>query len=238
MNKKIDFINNYISNFISDSFPELSRFKIEMDENALYFSNTVGGYKQVLYVGLGHINYPTEEIVHGGFHCWVEVNVVENLLFDLELKHKLHVKQLFPTIWFNEFTIANFKEIWESFKQFKDCDLSTNIERLDNLCQHYKEVITHHFIPFWKKYSSIEYINDEIINKVDQMDLGDYFGTGLLQFKKLIIMRICRNQEFEPYKEWLLNIYITKKQQMKNDVDWNAKYNLFKELIEILEIQY
>lgn len=238
MNKKIDFVNNYISNFISDSFPELSRFKIEMDENALYFHKTVGEYKHVLYVGLGHINYPKQEIVHGGFHCWVEVNVVENLLLDLVLKHRLHVNQLFPTIWFNEFTSTNFNEIWESFKQFKEYDLSTNIEKLDNLCQHYKEMITHFFIPFWEQYSSIKYINDEIINKVDQMDLGDYFGTGLLQFKKLIIMRICQNQKFESYKEWLLNIYRTKEQEMKKDQDWNVKYNLFKDLIEILETQY
>lgn len=96
-------------------------------------------------------------------------------------------------------------------------------------------MITYYFITFWEQYSNIKYINDEIINKVD---LGDYFGTGLLQFKKLIIMRICQNQKFESYKEWLVNIYRTKEQEMKNDPDWNAKYHLFKELIEILETQY
>ena len=70
------------------------------------------------------------------------------------------------------------------------------------------------------------------------MDLADYFGVGLVQFKKLIIMRICKNQRYDSYKEWLLNIYRAKEDEMKNDSEWNAKYNLFKELIEILETQY
>ncbi|WP_406843887.1 hypothetical protein [Flavobacterium soyae] len=238
MSRKVDFVNDYIANYVSDNFPELSRFKIEMNEDALYFHNIVDGYKHVLYVGLGHITYPDEKVVHGGFHCWTEVTIVENLLIELLSKHKLYVKQLFPTIYFDEFTNTDFKGVWDSFKQFDNYDLSTNKEILDKLCKHYSNVIKQYFIPFWKKYSNIQYINDEIIDKVDQMDLTDYLGVGLVQFKKLIIMRICKNQRYDSYKEWLLNIYRTKEDEMKNDSEWNAKYNLFKELIEILETQY
>lgn len=235
MSKKLDFVNDYISNYVSDNFPELSRFKIEINPDNLYYQASINGYKQVLYIGLGHLTYPNEEIVNGGFHCWTQVTIVEDLLFDLIVKHGLHRQQLFPTIWFNEFTIKNFNEIWDSFRQFNGYDLSTDKEKLDALCQHYKEVIVQHFIPFWEKFSDIQYINNEIIDKVDQMNLANYFGVGLMSFKKLIIMRICRNQKYDTYKEWLLNTYKEEEDEMKNDTEWNAEYSLFKELIDILE---
>ncbi|AWK05285.1 hypothetical protein HYN56_13990 [Flavobacterium crocinum] len=238
MSEKLNFVNDYIADFMSSNFPEFSRFKIKMNEDALYFHNNTNGYKHEIFVGLGELTYPDHKIVNGGFHCWVGVNFVENLLMELISKHDLHLNQLHPTIWFNEFTIPNFSPIWDSFKQFKDYDLATNKEILDKLCDHYKEIINQHFIPFWGKYSNIQYINDEIINKVDQMKLGDYFGVGDLHFKKLIIMRICKNQNYESYKEWLLNTYAKEEKEMKNSKEWNSEYNLFKELIEILETQY
>lgn len=235
MSKKLDFVNQYISNFISDNFPEFSRFKIEINEDNLYFQSITDGYKHVFYVGLGHITYPYEQIVHGGFHCWTEVTILENLLLDLVIKHGLHREQLFPTIWFNEFTNKNFNEIWDSFRQFRDYDLSTNKEKLDVLCQHYKETITHHFIPFWEKYSSIQYINDEIINKVPENKLNSFL-PGMTKFKKLIIMKLGSNPNYDEYKKYVT--IVVENELLLDKVENKPYADLFTELVEILETQY
>ncbi|GAA3746661.1 hypothetical protein GCM10022422_33860 [Flavobacterium ginsengisoli] len=235
MSRKLDFVNDYISGFISENFPEFSRFKIEINENALYFQNVKDGYKDVLYVGLGHTNYPSEQVSHGGFHCWTEITVVEKLLLDLIVKHGLHVEQLFPTIRFNEFTNNNFNEIWDSFGQFRNYDLSTNEEKLNALCQHYKEMIIQYFTPFWEKYSNIQYVNDEIINKVFEEDLNNYLpGKGNL--KKIIIMKICSNPNYNEYKQTLINLAGNAVLQDKDK--YQPYENLLSELIEILETQY
>jgi hypothetical protein len=235
MSKKVDFVNDYICNYISVNFPEFSRFKIEINEDSLYFQSITDGYKHVIYVGLGRITYANEKIVHGGFHCWLEFIVVENLLTDLLFKHNLYVNQLFPTIRLNEFTNKNFNKIWDSFRGFRDYDLSIDKEKLDALCQHYKETIAHHFIPFWEKYGSIQYINDEIINKVTEEDLNNYL-PGMGNFKKLMIMKICSNPNYNEYEKYLTNLVENAVLQDKEEYEPYA--DLFKELTEILKGQY
>lgn len=234
MSEKLNYVNDYITYFISSNFPEFSRFKIKMNEDALYLHNNKNGYKNEITVGLGEFTYPDHKIVNGGFHCWVRVNFVENLLIELLSKHDLHVGQLHPTIWFNEFTIPNFKPIWDSFRQFDGYDLSTDKEMLDKLCEHYKEVIERYFIPFWEKYSNIQYINDEIINKVPEEDLNNYI-SDMGNFKKLIMMKLCSNPEYNNYKDYLKTVVENALKEDKNK--YKPFADLFEELTEILETQ-
>lgn len=232
MSEKLDHVNEYINNFISANFPELSRFKIKMNEEALYFNNILNGYKHVLYIGLGHLNYPHEQVVNGGFQCWTEVTFAEDLLIKLLSKHNLHVKQLFPTIWFNKFTVSNFKTVWDSFRQFDEYDLSTNKQALADLCEHYKKTISQNFIPFWEKHSNMQYINDEIINKVPENDLDDFL-SDMPKFKKLIIMKLCSNPNYDEYKKYINSLV---ENALIEDNEQNKPYaDLFKELTEILE---
>ncbi|AWK05284.1 hypothetical protein HYN56_13985 [Flavobacterium crocinum] len=232
MNEKLNFVNDYITAFITHNFPEFSRFKIKINEDALYFHNNTNGYKHEIFVGLGELTYPDHKIVNGGFHCWVGVNFVENLLIELISKHDLHLNQLHPTIWFNEFTISNFSSIWDSFKQFKDYDLSTNKEILDKLCNHYKEIINQHFIPFWDIYSNIQYINDEIIDIVPEEEVNNYF-PGMGNFKKLIIMKLCSNSNYNDYKNYLVTV--AENAVIVDPVKYKPYANLFNELTEKLE---
>ena len=230
----------YIRKFILEHNPFLKDYVYENNPESLYFYQK--DTQSNNFLSIGYVVKYTGVIYRGGFNCNTSIRIVEDLLNALIAKH-IHPVGDFSinfstTIDFNKYTVYDFEMIWDSFKQFDNYDLSTNKEILDKLCEHYSNVIKQYFIPFWKKYSNIQYINDEIIDKVDQMDLADYFGIGLVQFKKLIIMRICKNQRYDSYKEWLLNIYRAKEDEMKNDSEWNAKYNLFKELIEILETQY
>lgn len=63
-------------------------------------------------------------------------------------------------------------------------------------------------------------IADTKLSKKDQMNLGDYFGVGSLYFKKLIIMRVCRNDNYTHYKQWLINTYVEEELQMRCRMEW------------------
>ena len=190
-----------------------------------------------LIVGLNDFDYFEKKITSRGFECTLELTQIEKILIPLKKKYLALNSSISnsPTIWFSTFVDSKCDEVWNSFKKYRDIDLVTNPEVLDALCDHYIQVIGKYFIPFWEKYSNLQYINDEIIDKVDQMQISKYFGTGLVQFKKLIIMKLCKNQNYDNYLNWLLNLYKSKEETMKDDQVWQSKYSLFKELIQILE---
>ena len=235
MKTKLDLITKYISNRIREKYPEFIQFTIEINKESLYLEHRTLGFSRRLFVGLGVISYPESMIVSGGYQCWVEVSEVEEILHNLKIKHNIHYQELNPTIWFDTFTDSKCDEVWDSFKKYRDIDLATNPDVLDALCDHYIEVIGKHFIPFWEKYSNLQYINDEIIDKVDQRNLYHYFGVGLNHFKKLIIMKLCKNTQYLAYKEWLLASFEADLKEPNVDAEIVAEYSLFKELIQILE---
>ena len=231
------YVLEYIRQTILGSDLQLKDYQYEGAPQSLYFYKHIQNSNIFLSIGYKRL-YP-DEIFTAGFNTNVSIIEVESILNNLTEKHLNPVfditKKFSSTISFNKHTVTDFDEVWGSFKKYRDVDLVTNPDVLDALCNHYIEVIGKHFIPFWEKYSDLQYINDEIIDKVDQMQLSKYFGAGLVQFKKLIIMKLCNNKNYHNYLDWLLNIYITKEEIMKNDEAWQAKYNLFKELIQILE---
>ena len=235
MKTKFDLITKYISNRISEKHPELVRFSIKISEESLYFEHKEFGFNRRLFVGLGITEYPKSMIVQGGYQCWLEVIEVEEILHNLKVKHNLHYQELNPTIKFNIYTSPKKDEVWDSFKKYADIDLATNQEVLDTLCNHYIEIIGKNFIPFWEKYSYLQYINDEIIDKVSEDELNNYL-PGMRSFKKLIIMRICKNKEYEIYKVFL-NQLISK--AVKEDSKTYLPYkNLFDEMVQIIESKY
>ena len=235
MKTKFDLITQHISNRISEKYPELVRFSIKISEESLYFEHKEFGFNRRLFVGLGITEYPKSMIVQGGYQCWLENIEVEELLHNLSKQNKLHYQELNPTIWFNNYTVSNSDEVWDSFKKYWDIDLITNPDVLDALCNHYIEVIGKHFIPFWQKYSDLQYINDEIIDKVDNDEIHHYL-SGMTPFKKLIIMRFCKNKEYEIYKGFLHQLVI---KAVEEDSKTYLPYkNLFDEMVQIIESKY
>ena len=57
-------------------------------------------------------------------------------------------------------------------------------------------------LPFFDMVSSLQVVNDEIINKIPQMELSDYI-PGEMHLKKLIIMKLCKNSGYYEYVKWL-----------------------------------
>jgi hypothetical protein len=235
MKTKLDLITKYISNRIREKYPKFIQFTIEINKESLYLEHRTLGFSRRLFVGLGVISYPKSMIVSGGYQCWLEVSEVEEILHNLKIKHNIHYQELNPTIRFDTYTDSKCDEVWNSFKKYRDIDLATNPEVLDALCDHYIEVIGKHFIPFWEKYSNLQYINDEIIDKVPDNQIHHYL-SGMTPFKKLIIMRICNNKDYEIFKEEILERGFN---AIKEDSFRYTPYqNVLIDTIEIIESRY
>ena len=75
-------------------------------------------------------------------------------------------------------------------------------KKVSSLLLEYIEKV---YEPLWEKYSSLHFINDEIINKIPQMELPDYL-SGHMSLRKLIIMKLCSNPNYENYRDWLMKL--------------------------------
>jgi|GEM_PF-2600456 len=227
----------YIRKFVLEHNPFLKDYFYENSPESLYFYQNSAHSNN--FLSIGYVAKYTGELYRGGFNCYTSIRIVENLLNSLIIKH-INLLSDFSTkfsatVDFNKYTVSNFETIWDSFKQFDNYDLSSNKEMLEKLCVHYVEIIKEYFIPFWEKYSNIQHINDEIINKVEEEDLNNYL-PGMGNFKKLIIMKICCNANYGEYKKYLMNLVENAVSQDKEK--YGSYANLFNELIEILETQY
>jgi len=229
-------IRKYITDSITKVYPNLQLHNnVPFYEDVPYMMEQTSTAIRHLIVGLNDFDYFEKKITSRGFECTLELTQIEEILIPLKKKYLALNSSISnsPTIWFNNFTDSKCDEVWDSFKKYDDIDLATNPDVLDALCDHYIEVIGKHFIPFWEKYSNLQYINDEIIDKVP--DVYNYLGE-IYGFKKLIIMRICKNKNYEQHKTHLINL---KEKALEKDRERNGAYwNLFDEMVQIIESKY
>ncbi|ADV48806.1 hypothetical protein I2486_07620 [Cellulophaga sp. E16_2] len=92
----------------------------------------------------------------------------------------------------------DFKKINEHLKTKNTGDYITAI------MEHIKKID----FPFFNKYSTLEAINQEIINKVPEEDYFEWF-PGVAIFKVLIIMKLRDNSKYEEYKNKRVKVYLS-----------------------------
>jgi hypothetical protein len=114
----------------------------------------------------------------------------------------------------------DFKKINEHLKTKKTGDYIMAI------MDHIKKID----LPFFNKYPTIETIDQEIINKVPEEDYFEWF-PGELNFKVLIIMKLCNNLKYDAFKNWALNAY-----KKGVDIDYERYKNDFKNLHTLLDL--
>ncbi|MBA6313829.1 hypothetical protein [Cellulophaga baltica] len=114
----------------------------------------------------------------------------------------------------------DFKKINEHLKTQKTGDYIMAI------MDHLKKID----LPFFNKYPTLEAINQEIINKVPEEDYFEWF-PGELNFKVLIIMKLCNNLKYDAFKNWALNAY-----KKGVDIDYERYKNDFKNLNTLLDL--
>jgi len=125
-------------------------------------------------------------------------NMVEDVIYDLCNKYQLEYKYPFTI---NPHYLRNKDEYVIALltKARSKKVTQKNVHEITSLVNEY---LTLMYQPFWEKYSVLQTVNDEIIDKVDQMKLSDYISFQM-PLKKMIIMKMCNNPKYGEYVDWL-----------------------------------
>jgi len=103
----------------------------------------------------------------------------------------------------------------------------------EEACQILREIINDQIFPFYKMYPNLQAVNDEIIDCFEEpRDLMAYI-SGIMPFKKIVIMHLCGNYKYNEYIKGY-------EKQLRSAISINKEkygptYQFFTNLIEILE---
>jgi len=98
----------------------------------------------------------------------------------------------------------------------------------NSLLQHVDEYI----LPFFERIPSLQAVNDEILNKVQEDEYANYI-PGQTNFKVLIVMKLCGNPKYEGFKNWALEAY--KKGAEMNPGRYGSDYKTLQSLVKYLD---
>jgi len=95
------------------------------------------------------------------------------------------------------------------------------------------EYLKTYHLPFFERVSSLQVVNDEIIDKVPKEEYGNYIPGRFMNAKVLIIMKLCKNTRYSEYRDWALGAY-------SKGVDINPDryledFNIIKSLVDYLD---
>ncbi len=165
-----------------------------------------------------------------GLNSWLVYDEIEALIDSLMNKYQIEDVKRYPmTISFYKLRLS-YSYMYEAYNTSFE-----NKEKINDVSELVKKNINDEFIPLWEKYADLQVVNDEIIEKIPQSELSNYI-VGKMSLKRLIIMKMCKNKNFDEYKNWLLN---NREVEYSQKVEGSQKALLiFKDLIEYIERVY
>ena len=142
-----------------------------------------------------------------------------------------------PTVIDHHLTISPTKligdsvEIYHINKKTQDIVLTEN--NLEDILGLIHQYLTLFYEPFWEKYSVLQTVNDEIIDKIENSKMTEYIPGSLMTWKKLAIMKVCNNPNYQSYVAWLDSIWA--KKALNEDLSRNDSYLAYQTLLKKLE---
>ncbi|MFY7937503.1 MAG: hypothetical protein ACOVOQ_09000 [Flavobacterium sp.] len=136
-------------------------------------------------------------------------------------------------ITFNKYSIQNYNNLLNQLPQIKI--INSQKYQFDNLIKStnlLREYIESNILPFFNTIYDLQQLNDDIINRVPQMEIGKYITGMLMCYKKQIIMKLCHNLDYDKYTNWLLEL---NKIDYENGKErFNGEYEFHTMLIDFL----
>lgn len=215
------------------------QIEYSFDYNTALFVHEINGKYNFLNYGYGYDYRGLDKITFSpsSFNSWISFNHVENILKKiLEVNYSGTISTVVDfrernfhsnilTVYDRAILEPSLRIIFEN----KKIQYGT-IRRM--VKETYEYLSTYHF-PFFERLSSLQVVNDEIIDKVPQIELGNYIPGQYMNLKKLIIMKLCDNSKYEEFKIWLNGVY---EQMMKDEPNkYEEKYLLIQSLTEYLD---
>jgi len=116
--------------------------------------------------------------------------------------------------------------------KFGDNDSFSEDQLIEAARFMHKYIVTH-ILPFFDKITSLQAVNDYIIEGAPPEALSGYIPGAFMYAKKLVIMRLCDNPKYNEYVQWLLDAF--RKNAEMDALIWAPKYGFHKRLAEYLD---
>lgn len=136
-----------------------------------------------------------------GLLCWIENISVESIMNDLLIQLDFKSDYRPQTLSSGPFISQTIKNGYKKHLDVQEVDLTTE-DQIQNTALKIWDVIQDLYMPFFEKYTNLQTINDEIINRVTHLETAEYINL-YMPFKKMIIMKLCKNPDYGDYSNWL-----------------------------------
>jgi hypothetical protein len=208
----------------------LKMFDVVMDDYSIRFTINQEDRICNIYWSLFIDKFRPEEInfsnatYHSGI-IFKEVNDILDKVIDEDIETENTVTR-YPNLnnSLDIFFVSNVPIIANTYLQ------EGNFISIMKLIMH--NINEYHF-PFFERVSSLQVVNDEIIDKVPQMEIANYIPGQYMNIKKMIIMKLCNNPKYEEFKDWLIEIY--RKLSTENPDKYAEKFKQVLKAIEYLD---
>lgn len=90
-----------------------------------------------------------------------------------------------------------------------------------------------YYVPMFEKFSNLKTVDEEIIKKVPHGELMNYISQPM-PFKKMIIMKICNNPNYENYRDWFQDVL----KESADEEEGKKYFQLFIDLRDHLEREF
>ena len=138
-------------------------------------------------------------------------------------------------------TVTNFPEFTKNLRWMarEENDLmllengEVHEENLKVVADSIYQYLMNWHLPFFDRVSSLQVVNDEIINKVTKEEYGNYIPGRFMNAKVLIIMKLCNNPRYVEFRDWALGAY-GKGAEMNPD-RYLEDFKIIKSLTEYLD---
>ncbi|MBO0929833.1 hypothetical protein [Fibrella aquatilis] len=207
---------------------------IEFDSVNSRYCRTLPVNKNIFSIGFEAHPYVDDVVRYCGFLAAIELSAVDIILRPLIIKYidsQLDNSRPGATLTY-EPNMPGHSSIWKNLHPYYEDNFYKNETLVTIFAEEVSRQVGLYLEPFWSQYADIQYINDEIINKIPHIELHQYLG-GMTPEKKLIIMKLCSNPNFDVYKNWLLKV--TEIVFSENPDFWANSRALRLELSDILD---
>jgi hypothetical protein len=182
--------------------------------------------KKADFISFSYVNDYGNFLLGGNFTTCVALHEVNKILSNV-----INMSAI-ENLTIAEFPLYN--KNYDSIINIENTVIST--DNVDIIISELIFFFQNNFFPFFDKVTSIQVVNDEIINKIPHMELGQYI-PGKMPLKKQIIMKLCENPQYNDYIGWLEKIYLTALED-KNNIrykNYEESYRGFQLLSSVLE---
>jgi hypothetical protein len=214
-------INQYLQKYLSPFFEQHGFVLSGLDDLGY---EVVKENNNIKYRGVSNRFRKRQGIAFDAFSLTIRFEAIEEVLKDILVKYELDEPSFTLRDYNDTDEIVMYGQKVIAVEINQEADFGIHAEAVMEYCNHVA-------FPFFDRYNTVEALN-VFIKEIPEDDIAYHLG-GEFQMKKMIVLKLCNDPEYDNYSE-----YVRQKFESIKDLD-DGKYmpllNAYYELAESLK---